>query len=102
VKELIADIGRLPLVLGTAAGTAAVGGISGESIHTISVVSAFAVAIITGFVWWDARWEKKLKEHAEEETLMDEERYEKLLLEFQKMLAEHRAADAEKRLEERG
>jgi hypothetical protein len=30
------------------------------------------------------------------------ERYEKLLLEFQKMLAEHRAADAEKRLEERG
>jgi hypothetical protein len=85
---MIASINRPTMVLGTTLGATVLGGVSGETVQTIAIIAGFTAAVITGFAWLDARFDRKIKAHAEAEKELARARNDALLAQIQMMISE--------------
>jgi hypothetical protein len=83
---MIASIDRPTMVASTMLGTAIVGGISGETLQTIAILVSFTGAVVTGFAWLDARFDRKIKAHAAEEEKLHKVRNALLLEQIKTMV----------------
>lgn len=96
---MIADISPARLVVGSVVGTAVAGGLSGEHVQVISLVSGAIAAIILAFAWLDARTDKKIRTQAELDREYTDLKLDTLLKEIRMLIAENRATEAERRAE---
>lgn len=85
---MIAEISPFRLVLGSVASTAVAGGISGEHTQVIGLVAGAVGAIVLAFAWLDARFDSKIKKHAEDEAKLDTANMDKLEATIKAWIAE--------------
>jgi hypothetical protein len=85
---VIAEISPFRLVAYTVGSTAVAGGISGEHTQLIGLVAGAVGAIVLAFAWLDARFDTKIKKHADDEAKLDDANMQKLEATIKAWIAE--------------